>query len=402
MRRTRSAVGLSPARVTLASGQTVPLSPPPDPAELVGALRARVAAALAVDVERVVLLAGTRILQNHAEASSSSGGRELTALVTEAIMDPENPQHVAEYASDIFRGCLRRSEAPADDGCGGLERAAEPMEEDACDPMDLEDQEEDEEDEAESEEEVEEEGLEEPQRGSAQASSTPSGGPSRSALIDWLVEEHQNFGLRTETLFLAVRIFDTFLQRRNVASRDLRLLGVVALLIASKFEDIDPPEIRELAYITGHQCTSEDIKRMEVVVLSVLQFDIAKPTALHFMSRYWRASQCSELQSRLIHYIVELALVEDIVLQHPAHRLAAAAVVVANRLAGQSPAWPQTMVNYTGQSEDELHECAAGLHRIFRDSPFGAVQTVQGKLDQDPELRDYVDSLMDSLDGAVT
>lgn len=58
----------------------------------------------------------------------------------------------------------------------------------------------------------------------------------RAILIDWLVEIQENFELYHETLYLAVRIVDLFLQEKDIDKTKLQLVGATAMLIASKIE----------------------------------------------------------------------------------------------------------------------------------------------------------------------
>ena len=58
----------------------------------------------------------------------------------------------------------------------------------------------------------------------------------RSILIDWLVEVQENFELFHETLYLAVKIVDRYLEQREVKKEYLQLVGATAMLIAAKFE----------------------------------------------------------------------------------------------------------------------------------------------------------------------
>lgn len=58
----------------------------------------------------------------------------------------------------------------------------------------------------------------------------------RAVLIDWLVEVQQNYTLNHETLYLAVKIIDRFLMTSQIKKSNFQLLGVTALLIASKYD----------------------------------------------------------------------------------------------------------------------------------------------------------------------
>lgn len=65
----------------------------------------------------------------------------------------------------------------------------------------------------------------------------------RAVLIDWLVEVHQKFELNPETLYLTINIVDRYLAVKSTSRRDLQLVGVSAMLIASKYEEIWAPEV---------------------------------------------------------------------------------------------------------------------------------------------------------------
>lgn len=58
----------------------------------------------------------------------------------------------------------------------------------------------------------------------------------RSLLIDWMVEVQESFELNHETLYLAVKIVDSYLGKERVSKDGLQLLGAAALLIACKFD----------------------------------------------------------------------------------------------------------------------------------------------------------------------
>lgn len=65
----------------------------------------------------------------------------------------------------------------------------------------------------------------------------------RAILVDWLVDVHNKFELSPETFYLTINIIDRFLARKAVPRRELQLLGIGAMLIASKYEEIWAPEV---------------------------------------------------------------------------------------------------------------------------------------------------------------
>ena len=80
----------------------------------------------------------------------------------------------------------------------------------------------------------------------------------------------------------------------------LQLVGVTAMLIACKYEEMYPPEIRDFVFITDDTYSSEEIRKMEVNMLRVLKYSFGNPLCLHFLRRYSRAGEVSPYG---IHYV---------------------------------------------------------------------------------------------------
>jgi len=81
----------------------------------------------------------------------------------------------------------------------------------------------------------------------------------REILTDWLIEVHLKFKLLPETLYLTVNLIDQFLTTQNIYRNKLQLVGVTAMLIASKYEEIYPPIVSDFVYITDNAYTREEI-----------------------------------------------------------------------------------------------------------------------------------------------
>jgi len=81
----------------------------------------------------------------------------------------------------------------------------------------------------------------------------------RAILVDWIIEVHLKFKLLPETLFLTINLIDRYLERVQIKRNNLQLVGVTAMLIASKYEEIYAPEVRDFVYITDNAYTKEEI-----------------------------------------------------------------------------------------------------------------------------------------------
>merc|ERR1719147_667312 len=107
----------------------------------------------------------------------------------------------------------------------------------------------------------------------------------RAILIDWLVDVHSQFHLLQETLYVTVAILDRFLQVEvgSVNRNDLQLVGVAALLIAIKYEELVAPVLQDLVYITNGAYTEKEILKMEIRILETLEFKLGRPIPLYFL-----------------------------------------------------------------------------------------------------------------------
>jgi hypothetical protein len=81
----------------------------------------------------------------------------------------------------------------------------------------------------------------------------------REILVDWLVEVHFKFKLQQETLYLTIHIIDRFLERRAVSRNKLQLVGCTAMLLASKYEETYPPEVKDFVFISDQAYQRDQI-----------------------------------------------------------------------------------------------------------------------------------------------
>ena len=91
----------------------------------------------------------------------------------------------------------------------------------------------------------------------------------RQALVDWLLQVHLRYHLLPETLWIAINIIDRFLSVRTVSIVKLQLVGVTAMFIAAKYEEIIAPSVEEFVFMTEQGYTKDEILKGERIVLSV-------------------------------------------------------------------------------------------------------------------------------------
>ncbi len=89
-------------------------------------------------------------------------------------------------------------------------------------------------------------------------------------MVDWLIEFADDFKLVPETLYLAVNYVDRFLSKKNVPKHRLQLVGVTAIFIASKYEEINPCTVDNLVEFCDNWFPAQDILAMEWCMLDAL------------------------------------------------------------------------------------------------------------------------------------
>ncbi|XP_004390958.1 cyclin-A1 [Trichechus manatus latirostris] len=201
----------------------------------------------------------------------------------------------------------------------------------------------------------------------------------RAILVDWLVEVGEEYKLHTETLYLAVNFLDRFLSCMSVLRGKLQLVGTAAILLASKYEEIYPPEVDEFVYITDDTYTKRQLLRMEHLLLKVLDFDLTVPTTNQFLLQYLRRQGVCIRTENLAKYVAELSLLEaDPFLKYLPSLIAAAAYCLANYTINRH-FWPETLAAFTGYSLSEIVPCLSELHRACLNMPRRPQQAIREK-----------------------
>ncbi|KAL2269867.1 hypothetical protein VTJ83DRAFT_2051 [Remersonia thermophila] len=176
---------------------------------------------------------------------------------------------------------------------------------------------------------------------------------TRGILIDWLVEVHTRFHLLPETLFLAVNIVDRFLSEKVVQLDRLQLVGITAMFIASKYEEVLSPHIANFRHIADDGFTEAEILSAERFVLATLNYDLSYPNPMNFLRRISKADNY-DIESRTFgKYLMEIGLLDHRLMGYRPSHIAAAAMYLA-RLILDRGEWDETLAYYAGYTEEEI------------------------------------------------
>lgn len=189
----------------------------------------------------------------------------------------------------------------------------------------------------------------------------------RCILVDWLVEVHLKFKMVPETLYLTVNIIDRYLALKQVRRSRLQLVGVATLLIAAKYEEIYPPEFRDLVYITDRAYNKQEILEMESEIVNTLQYQFTIPTVHSFLCRYLKSAHADRAMVQLACYLAERCLQEHSMIKFLPSTIAATAVYIARKSLSRHP-WSPTLLKYTNYDECDLAECTEEMKNIMENT----------------------------------
>ncbi|NXF52221.1 CCNB1 protein, partial [Oceanites oceanicus] len=178
-------------------------------------------------------------------------------------------------------------------------------------------------------------------------------GNMRATLVNWLVQVQVKYKLHQETLYMAVAIIDRFLQDNAVSKNMLQLVGVTAMFIASKYEEVSPPGIEDFAYVTDNTYTKSEICQMEIRILQALDFSLNHPLPTYFLRRALKITEVNFKQYVLAKYLTELSIVDYDMVHFPPSKIAAAGFCLALKLLDVCK-WTPTLQYYTCYTEADL------------------------------------------------
>lgn len=220
----------------------------------------------------------------------------------------------------------------------------------------------------------------------------------RAILVDWLVEVHHRFDLLQETLYLTISLMDRYLELTNVARRQLQLVGVTAMLLASKYEEMYPPELADFVYISDNTYTREQILGMEQHMLRVLDFTFGKPLPLQFLRRNSKAGKADSTVHGIGKYLMELTLCHSNMLNFVPSEIAASATALARDVVGEAEIWDPSLQHYATYTLESIAPCMEAMKVILKGAATCKQQAVRSKfasskymkISQDAELEAYI------------
>ncbi|KAI1107691.1 A/B/D/E cyclin [Jackrogersella minutella] len=176
---------------------------------------------------------------------------------------------------------------------------------------------------------------------------------TRSILVDWMIEVHTRFHLLPETLFLATNIIDRFLSQKVVQLDRVQLVGITAMFIAAKYEEVLSPHVSNYRMVSDDGFSDAEILSAERFILETLNYDLSYPNPMNFLRRISKADDY-DIQSRTIgKFLMEISIVDYRFMAYRPSHVAAAAMYLARMILDRGE-WDPTIAYYSGYSEEEI------------------------------------------------
>ncbi|KAM0869497.1 hypothetical protein ACQ4PT_040637 [Festuca glaucescens] len=191
-------------------------------------------------------------------------------------------------------------------------------------------------------------------------------------------EVHYKFEFMDETLFLTVNIIDRFLEKEVVPRKKLQLVGMTAMLLACKYEEVSVPVVEDLVIISDRAYTKGQVLEMEKWILNTLEFDMSVPTPYVFMRRFLKAADADRKLHLVSFFMLELCLVEYQMLKYRPSLLAAAAVYTAQRAISRCWQWTKVCEMHSRYTRDQLIECSNMMVQFHQNAGVASLQACTG------------------------
>ena len=109
---------------------------------------------------------------------------------------------------------------------------------------------------------------------------------------------------------MTVNLIDRYLEKVIVSKENLQLVGVSAMLLACKYEEIWPPLIKDYIHISDKAYNKEQIIEMETSMLEQLDFNVNFVSSQTFLERFSQIAEIDKMTTDLAQYMIEIALLD--------------------------------------------------------------------------------------------
>ena len=135
----------------------------------------------------------------------------------------------------------------------------------------------------------------------------------RAILVDWLIEMHDKFNFKPQTLFQTIWLIDTYLSMKYIKRSDFQLLGLGCM-----------PILKDCVEITDGAYTKDDLLRIEKDILKTINYNVLPPSKEDFYNIIAKSFEFGEKQYYLGKFFMENSLIDYNMIKYPSSVIAVA------------------------------------------------------------------------------
>ena len=211
----------------------------------------------------------------------------------------------------------------------------------------------------------------------------------RSILNNWLIEVHDKFNYNEQTLFVCINLIDRYLSIKKIERSNYQLVGICALLIACKHEEINLPNPKDFLFITENAYSSEQLYKMEYDILNSINFEILIPTQLDFYLYLSYKFDLSEKEDLLGKYLLNICLIDYNLIKYSFSIIACSCLYISMKWFKKKDNYILNKVynnkyfNGNNLSNVNVKNCISDICILFENMIKTDYQSAKGKYSQD-------------------
>ena len=160
---------------------------------------------------------------------------------------------------------------------------------------------------------------------------------------------------------------------------DLQLLGITALLIACKHNEVEYPPLKALTKISNDSFTIEDLKDMEQIVMKKLDFDILAPTCDEFFAINAENFEFTEKQKFFGEYFLDISLIDYHLLKYKQSTIAVACGYIVIKFFNLNGVNQIINNTYPDIKPKEVKDCARDLCYLVKNLSKNSLAATKNK-----------------------
>ena len=146
----------------------------------------------------------------------------------------------------------------------------------------------------------------------------------RAILVDWLIEMHEKFNFKSQTLYQTIWLIDTYLSLKYIKRSDFQLLGLGCMYISCKFNEVFYPILKDCIEISDGAYTKDDLLNIEKDILKTINYNVLPPSKEDFYNIIAKAFEFGEKQYYLGKFFMENSLIDYNMIKYPSSVIAVA------------------------------------------------------------------------------